>query len=227
MSGPIKEFRALKPLRKELKIQHEARQEAAAEQLRRAQQLAHESEQASEQFSEKVGPVFPLKSSGTLPPQQQHPKPYPRTSPTTFHMDASLGSAILQASLSDLFSIENLLDSDDHLRFARNGVGNDVLAKLHRGHWAVRQQLDLHGLRSDQARDNLAEFLQLANKRRWRCVCVIHGKGFGSVNQVPILKGKVRDWLVQIDSVVAFCQASEADGGSGAIVVLLKAQPRD
>ncbi|QRX82666.1 Smr/MutS family protein [Glaciimonas sp. PAMC28666] len=223
MSGPIKEFRALKPLRKELKIQHEARQEAAAEQLRRAQQLAQE----SEQFSQKVGPVFPLKASGKLTPPQQHPKPYPRTLQNTFHMDASLGSTILQASLSDLFSIENLLDSDDHLRFARNGVGNEMLAKLHRGHWAVRQQLDLHGLRIDQARDTLAEFLQLANKRRWRCVRVIHGKGFGSVNQVPVLKGKVRDWLVQIDSVVAFCQASEADGGSGAIVVLLKAQPRD
>lgn len=223
MAGQIKEFRALKPLRKELKIQLQARQEVAAEQLRLAQQLVRE----SELFSQKVGPVFPIKPTGNRLIPQYHPKPYPVISHKMPHEGASLRSAILQASLSDLFSIENLVSRDDPLRFARNGVGNDVLAKLHRGHWAVRQQLDLHGLRIDQARDTLAEFIQLANKRRWRCVRVIHGKGFGSVNQIPVLKGKVRDWLVQIDSVVAFCQASEVDGGSGAIVVLLKAQLRD
>ena len=224
MSGPIKDFRALKPLRKELTAQLHARQEAAAEDLRQKQQLERE----SEQFSQKVGPVFPLKSSSKAQPHQHHPKPFPRTSQHFTHRDASSqNSAILEASLSDQFSIENLLDSDDHLRFARDGVGTDVLAKLHRGHWAIRQQLDLHGLRTDQARDTLAEFLQLAIKRRWRCVAVIHGKGFGSVNQVPVLKGKVRDWLVQINSVVAFCQASDANGGSGAIVILLKAQLRD
>ena len=224
MSGPIKDFRALKPLRKKLTAQHQARQEAAAEDLRHKQKLAHE----SEQFSQKIGPVFPLKSSNIAPPHQQYPKPFPRTSQHSPHLDASSqNSAILEASLSDQFSIENLLDSEDHLRFARDGVGTDVLAKLHRGHWAIRQQLDLHGLRTDQARDTLAEFLQLAIKRRWRCVAVIHGKGFGSVNQVPVLKGKVRDWLVQINSVVAFCQANDANGGSGAIVILLKAQLRD
>ncbi|KAF3999160.1 Smr/MutS family protein [Glaciimonas immobilis] len=223
MSGPIKDFRALKPLRKALMVQREARLVAAAERLR----LTQQAERDSEKFSQKIGPVFPLKLSDTLPPHQFHPKPLPRTIQKMLALDVSADHAtILQASLSDQFSIENLLDSEEYLRFARNGVGADVLTKLHRGHWAIRQQVDLHGLRVDQARDTLAEFLQVAQRRGWRCVSIIHGKGFGSVNQVPVLKGKVRDWLVQIEGVVAFCQASEAEGGSGALVVLLKSRTR-
>jgi len=56
-------------------------------------------------------------------------------------------------------------------------------------------------------------------------VRVIHGKGLGSVNKEPVLKNKVRAWLVQKDEVIAFCQARGVDGGSGALVVLLKASP--
>ena len=58
---------------------------------------------------------------------------------------------------------------------------------------------------------------------RQRCVRIIHGKGLGSVNKEPVLKSKVRNWLVQKEEVIAFCQAAAADGGSGALVVLLKA----
>ncbi|MGZ5780588.1 MAG: Smr/MutS family protein, partial [Burkholderiaceae bacterium] len=84
-------------------------------------------------------------------------------------------------------------------------------------------QLDLHGLRTDEARVALAEFLRDAGKRGFRCVRVIHGKGLGSVNKEPVLKNKVRNWLVQKNEVIAFCQAKAADGGAGALVVLLKA----
>jgi len=37
-----------------------------------------------------------------------------------------------------------------------------------------------------------------------------------------VLKGKVRSWLVQKDEVIAFTQARAADGGQGALVVLLQ-----
>jgi len=69
----------------------------------------------------------------------------------------------------------------------------------------------------------LAQFLRNAAKRGLRCVRVIHGKGLGSINKEPVLKNKVRSWLVQKEEVIAFCQAQAADGGSGALVVLLKA----
>jgi DNA-nicking Smr family endonuclease len=114
------------------------------------------------------------------------------------------------------------MDTDENLSFARSGIGSDVLSKLRRGHWVIQSQLDLHGLRRDEARDRLGEFLRQARKNGHRCVRIIHGKGHGSVGKEPILKQKVRIWLAQKDEVMAFCQARAADGGAGALVVLLK-----
>jgi DNA-nicking Smr family endonuclease len=116
-----------------------------------------------------------------------------------------------------------LLDTDHELSYARAGIGPDTLRKLRRGHWVIQGQLDLHGMRREEAREALAEFLRNAVKRGLRCVRIIHGKGLGSVNKEPVLKSKVRSWLVQKEEVIAFCQARAADGGAGALVVLLKA----
>jgi DNA-nicking Smr family endonuclease len=55
-----------------------------------------------------------------------------------------------------------------------------------------------------------------------RCVRIVHGKGLGSRNREPVLKGKVRKWLTLRDEVLAFCQAPAPQGGSGAVLVLLK-----
>jgi DNA-nicking Smr family endonuclease len=132
--------------------------------------------------------------------------------------------AALEQSLSDEFSVETLMETDEELSFARNGIGQDTLRKLRRGHWVIQSQLDLHGMRTDEAREALAAYLREAGRRGLRCVRVIHGKGLGSVNREPVLKRKVRNWLVQKDEVIAFCQARAVDGGAGALVVLLKAQ---
>ena len=99
------------------------------------------------------------------------------------------------------------------------------MRKLRRGHWVIQGQLDLHGMRREEARDALGEFLRNAMKRGMRCVRIIHGKGLGSVNKEPVLKNKVRNWLVQKEEVIAFCQARASDGGAGALVVLLRATP--
>ncbi len=51
---------------------------------------------------------------------------------------------------------------------------------------------------------------------------VVHGKGLGSKNREPVLRRKLAGWLAQRNEVLAFCQARPVDGGSGAVVVLLK-----
>jgi DNA-nicking Smr family endonuclease len=68
----------------------------------------------------------------------------------------------------------------------------------------------------------LVEFLAEARRNEWRCLRVIHGKGLGSPSREPVLKGKVVKWLAQREDVMAFCQARPNDGGSGALVVLLR-----
>jgi DNA-nicking Smr family endonuclease len=214
MSGSIKDFGALKSMRAALKAQEEARKAEAAERQRREQ----EGRRDADLFRRSIGDVAPLSPPDKALPSIPRPQPIPRQ-----HLADE--QAALQESLSDEFNVDTLLDTDEALSYARNGIGPDTLRKLRRGHWVIQSQLDLHGMRRDEAREALGEFLRGAIRRGQRCVRIIHGKGLGSINKEPVLKNKVRAWLVQKDEVIAFCQAKAADGGSGALVVLLKATP--
>ncbi|MFL9877260.1 Smr/MutS family protein [Herbaspirillum rhizosphaerae] len=207
----FKDFSSLRSLRKDLQAQEELRAKEEAERLRAEQRLREE----ANIFRDSIGKVAPLRTSEKASLTPPPPLPIAR------HHIADEQAALME-SLSDEFTFDTLLNSDENLSFARPGVGSDVLSKLRRGHWVIQNQLDLHGLRRDEAREALGEFLRQARRRGQRCVRIIHGKGLGSVNKEPVLKQKVRNWLAQKDEVIAFCQARPADGGSGALVVLLQ-----
>jgi DNA-nicking Smr family endonuclease len=131
--------------------------------------------------------------------------------------------AVLKEAISDEFDVSTLLEVDEHLSFRRPGIGTDVTRKLRRGDWSIQRQLDLHGLRRDDAREALSLFIRESFQQGIRCVRVVHGKGLGSPGKAPVLKSRVQSWLVQKDEVLAFVQAKPADGGAGALVVLLMA----
>jgi DNA-nicking Smr family endonuclease len=128
----------------------------------------------------------------------------------------------MREALSDEFDAETLLHTDEHLSFRRPGMGADVVRKLRAGTWSIQRQIDLHGLRRDDARDALGQFIREAHKDGIRCLRVVHGKGLGSPGKAPVLKGRVHSWLVQKSEVMAFVQARPVDGGAGALVVLLR-----
>ena len=130
---------------------------------------------------------------------------------------------VLREAISDEFDAGTLLEVDDAMSFRRPGIGIDVARKLRRGHWSIQGEIDLHGLRREDAREALAAFLREAMKNGLRCLRVVHGKGLGSPGKTPVLKGKVHSWLIQKDEVLAFVQARADEGGAGAVVVLLKA----
>jgi DNA-nicking Smr family endonuclease len=129
---------------------------------------------------------------------------------------------VLQQSLSDMFDVDGLLDDDPTLSYAKAGVSPDILKKLRKRHWPIQDELDLHGMTVDAARGQLGDVVQRWVRRGVRCVRVIHGVGYGSRNGEPVLRSVVRSWLVQLDEVVAFCGAERAEGGHGALIVLLK-----
>ena len=133
--------------------------------------------------------------------------------------------AALAESLAGPRSIDDAIDSGEELAFLREGLSRQVLRKLRRGHWVVQDELDLHGMNRVQAAHAVAEFLRHCRARRLRCVRIVHGKGLGSRNREPVLKGKLRKWLAVRDEVLGFCQAPSADGGAGAVLVLLKEKP--
>ncbi|MBR7746498.1 Smr/MutS family protein [Undibacterium baiyunense] len=212
MASSMKSFAELQDVAKQLKVQQELRAKAEAERIAREKQAAIE----ANIFRSTVGEVQALKTAEKFHPTPKKPPPLPFK-----HFEDE--QKALQESLSDEFDAGTLLESDENLSYTRPGVGIDVAKKLRQGAWVIQAQLDLHGMRRDQARDNLGEFLRKCIRSGLRCVRIIHGKGLGSVNKEPILKNKVRNWLIQKDEVIAFSQATAADGGSGALIVLLRA----
>lgn len=166
-------------------------------------------------FREAVKDAKPLKHERVL----LQPPP-PRPIPKQFIRDERQA---LADSLSDGYIPAEELESGEELLYLRDGHSPDILRKLRRGHWVTQGELDLHGMIADEARLYVASFLNDCKKRGVRCVRIVHGKGLGSKNREPVLKHKLRNWLMQRDEVIAYCQAREVDGGSGAVVVLLKA----
>jgi DNA-nicking Smr family endonuclease len=191
--------------------------QAAREAVEAAERLAAERRAAAERnlFQRAIGAVQPLA------PQPRVLLTGEPTPPLAFQQKIDEGN-VLRESLSDDFDVSTLLDTDDELSYRRSGIGTDVTQKLRKGHWSLQGQLDLHGLRSDEAREALGQFIRDAYKRGWRCVRVVHGKGLGSPGKTPVLKSKVQRWLVQKNEVLAFVQAKGPEGGAGALVVLLR-----
>ena len=190
-------------------------QRSAAEQAAREREAAARERLERELFATTVGRVQALRKAPAPVLPRERPAPVPRQRQRD-------EAAVLVEALSDEFDVESLLDTDDALSFRRRGIGPEVVRKLRRGVWAIQAQLDLHGLRRDAAREHLSSFLRRAVRDGQRCVRVIHGKGNGSPGREPVLKSRVKGWLVQKNEVIAFAQARASDGGHGALLVLLR-----
>ena len=113
-------------------------------------------------------------------------------------------------------------EAGEELWFAHPGLQQSVLRKLRRGRVTIGAELDLHGMIVAEAHQAVGGFIREAQQRNIRCVRIIHGKGHGSLHRYPVLKTKVDHWLRQCDGVLAFSSARPADGGAGALYVLLK-----
>ena len=210
----IKDLKGLKAVK--LEIEARARQEAQIKAARAAALLKARAEK--ELFSRAIGPVKALPAKHL--PGQRAKIPLVQVAPIPVQQQLD-ELAVMREAISDGFDVESLLDTDEALSFRRPGMGPDVVRKLRRGGWSIQRQLDLHGLRREDARDALSAFIREAHKAGLRCVRVVHGKGLGSPGKTPVLKGRVQSWLVQKAEVLAFVQARPAEGGAGALVVLL------
>ena len=172
-----------------------------------------------EAFREAMTGVQPLPDRGRVAHAPARPEPQPR-------QRLEDDRQALQESLSGNAALEPDLESGEALTYLREGLSPQILRKLRSGFWSVQDELDLHGLRAEQARELLNQFVTGAAKRGQRCLRVIHGKGSRSKNREPVLKRKVATWLAQRGEVLAYCEARPAQGGSGAVVVLLRGQAR-
>jgi DNA-nicking Smr family endonuclease len=165
----------------------------------------------SDLFRQSVGNVRAVKSDNVeLKPDQ--PKPYPKPQPYDFNEDWH--DVIDQ-------DIDNV-GHEETLSYTAPGIQHSVFAKLRKGFFGVQAEIDLHGLNSEAAKQQLLDFLYASTQYGYRCVHIIHGKGYRSSDAHPILKNHINRWLRQHKSVQAFCSASQRQGGTGAVYVLLK-----
>lgn len=167
-------------------------------------------------FRAAVGDVKLLPDQNRANPQKQPRQPMVRPPEPPPAIPDTLSDGCPAKSSSDS-GAENAPDE-----FLHNGLSRMTLRKLRRDNWPVRDSLDLHGSHSDTARRLLQEFLHDATQRGLRCVLVIHGKGLNSKDGEAVLRKLTRHWLTQHPQALAFCDAIPGEGGSGAVLVLLK-----
>jgi len=173
----------------------------------------------ADEFLEAMEDVVPLTPHGRI----THPKHPVPPLPRYFFEDER--QAVL-ASLEDPIRWDEDAEFEADTSYVRPGISRQVLRRLRRGEWHTQAELDLHGLTKVEAKQELVDFLHECKGRGVRCVRIIHGKGLRSKNREPVLKQHVRHWLMQKDEILAFVQARPADGGSGAVILLLKSAHR-
>jgi len=119
----------------------------------------------------------------------------------------------------------DMSESDEFIEGCVAGFDHKLLLKLRRGEYAIQGHLDLHGLKKEAAKVAVEEFIRRSRLAGKRCVLVVHGRGLHSKDQVPVLKEALRGWLAThrfAKHVLAFATAKPADGGAGALYVLLR-----
>lgn len=176
----------------------------------------HQNDDEADLFRQAVGPVRPL-DAGPPPPKAPRPKPRARMAERDEALAASEFRLALDASLAG---------ADDVLSHRGDLLPADAFRRLRRGELAAQEELDLHGLGAVQAQAVLKAFLSDARRHGLGCVRIVHGKGRGAdevdSSGAPVLKNLVDRVLRQRADVLGFHSAPPAQGGTGAVVVLLK-----
>ena len=167
-------------------------------------------------FRQAVADAAPLSPHGRFLHDIPPPPPIPRSRLRDER-------EVILESLQDPERWDEATETGEELSYVRPGLPRLILRRL-RSQWVAQAELDLHGLNRLEAKHELAEFLHECRRRGVRCVRIVHGKGLGSKNREPVLKILVRHWLSQRDEVLAYVQARPADGGGGAVMVLLRGE---
>ena len=168
-------------------------------------------------FRRSAGATRPLVSDKTAP-YVKRPSARPRLQP-------DFGDAAFEAGFSDGFDSAPVAP-DETLFYARPGVQQRQLQRLRRGQLPIGAELDMHGMTTTIARNAIAHFITQCGDQHIRCIRIIHGKGYGSGGDAPILKNRLNSWLRQHHDVLAFSSTPNRDGGTGAVYVLLRSHTR-
>ena len=166
-------------------------------------------------FRDEFSDISPIKQD-KIPPQSLSSKEKSSLKEKNRQAAAQIKQAAASFHFSDGF--EAHFDENGPLKYVKPGSDSYEVKKLRRGEYPPELILDLHGLKRDDAKLEIAALIQAAQKQHFHCVCIVHGIG------THILKKQVPNWLVQHPAVLGFHQAPLEWGGQGALLVLLEQQ---
>ena len=122
-----------------------------------------------------------------------------------------------EAELSDTQAMLNPVASQATLSYRIATLQHKVFEDLKAGNLRWYEAVDLHGCTVEEARVAVLQIIQIAKDENQTVIKIVHGKGPDAV-----LKTYVNGWLRQHRDVLAFVSAPENQGGTGAVLVLLK-----
>ena len=171
-------------------------------------------------FRHSVGDVIPIsQNTVVLDKPKSRRKPARPQENSRLHISSQEQGSFVPESFR--------VNAGDRIEYRRSGLQDRVFRKLKRGQLPISAELDLHGMIADKAKKALDKFmLHARNFKGQTCVRIIHGKGYGSKDGRPVIKQYIQMWLQGHSKVLAYCTCQAADGGTGAVYVLLKAGDR-
>ena len=170
-------------------------------------QFEHDPDEERRRFDEAMADVVPLPKDHRVRVRATTPVPQPE----------ARSSRTPPARARD--------DEPDEIEgdtgYVANGVDRRELRKLKRGAYVPARRLDLHGMTSTTAVAEVERFLEM-NRRAFRCVAIVHGRGLHSEGNIAVLRTEIRLLLRAHPAVLAYADAPRDDGGTGAVYVLLR-----
>lgn len=164
-------------------------------------------------FRAAIGDVRVL-APVAAPPVADRPVPRPRM----FEADeAAVASELLDSNFDPA-----VMEIGEELSHLHDGYPPKLLRQLKRGQFSVQDEIDLHHMNAAAAQTSIVDFLAEAKRQGLRCVRIIHGKGLRSRAAGPVLKTLTDRLLRRRDDVIAFASARPAQGGTGAVIVLIR-----
>ena len=169
-----------------------------------------------ELFKKELRGVQPIKNDNIANTQPTRQKKV--DAQTLAKRAAAEGSAEQEhTEISDTQAILNPVASQAALNYRIATLQHKVFEDLKAGKMRWFEAVDLHGCTVEQARSAVLQIIQIAKDENQNVIKIVHGKG-----PEAILKTYVNGWLRQHRDVLAFVSAPENQGGTGAVLVLLK-----
>ncbi|MBZ0222484.1 MAG: Smr/MutS family protein [Dokdonella sp.] len=114
------------------------------------------------------------------------------------------------------------IELGEEINHLKQGQPARLLQQLRRGRFSVQAEIDLHEMSVAVARSAIGQFLDDCRRHHELCVRIVHGKGLRSKARGPVLKQLTDSLLRRRGDVLAFASARPAQGGTGAVIVLLQ-----